>query len=750
MLQSRSNPAVVSFLRSTHRVSALQSFNLLLRCSLSSSKYEEAHSRELRFLNHNDFNYYGGWSSKPTSRASHAVGRCFSASSMNNKDDDKNKHLQKTNLFVSKPEADALPTINQQPPSKETDHFSVTSAYSWLMAGLSKDKSLSSMAIATIFMAGEGLMANQPAILLGRIVDEVGSVIVQDTTPNAASTITSTATSTSTQVNLASEVTNTAVSSLSSYETIWPLFTLIGACIVAKEVCTIGRKYLVEKSATSLQKTAFLQQAQHLLAVRVDALEDQRVGSLVVKLDKSVEGLIKLQKVTFLEGAPNIMAAAVALGYACSEHAMVGTTMIGVVFVGGAITGLQIMSQKGIRIKLNEKKANMGAGVVDLFNNLGYIRASGMRTLEESRLAGMAEKVRSTEFLHHKWMMSFDGTRDVVEQAGFVMVVGGAVHLALAGEITSGAILTLAMLYSKATTPLQKMHKVIDQGHEAVIKVGIMGPLRALPSDPGLAGSLLPQRDFAHPLVADNLSVHRGGKPVLKSLSLKLNQGEIVGVAGTSGSGKSTLLKCALGLIPDYQGSINLLGCEAREADKIALSQALLYAQQEPFVLTGTIRDNLLATTTNIDNDKAYSDNDLLVALERASLAPSDFTNWSTLGLDTPIHEGGRNLSGGQKQRLALARIFLLIDQAQVVILDEATSALDNLTEASVIDELEKGAKYGGATVIMVAHRLSTLKRADRVMVMDDGKIVQNGTYEELKRTDGIFRELLEARAKSG
>ena len=187
----------------------------------------------------------------------------------------------------------------------------------------------------------------------------------------------------------------------------------------------------------------------------------------------------------------------------------------------------------------------MGAGVVDLLNNLGYIRASGMRPLEERRLDNMAEGVRSTEFLHHKYMMAFSGARDMVEQAGFVLVVGG-------------------MLYSKATQPLQKMHKVLDEGHESVIKVGIMGPLRALQTDPGLNGTVLTQQGFPQPLVAKDLTLHRRGRPVLKNLSISLNRGEIIGVAGTSGSGKSTLLKVALGLIPDYTGSLALLGAEAR------------------------------------------------------------------------------------------------------------------------------------------------------------------------------------------
>jgi len=328
--------------------------------------------------------------------------------------------------------------------------------------------------------------------------------------------------------------------------------------------------------------------------------------------------------------------------------------------------------------------------------------------------------------------------------------------LALSGEVTGGgSILTFAMLYSKATQPLQAMHKVLDQGHEAVIQIGIMGPLRALPQDPGLQGRKLPEEDASTPIVARGLTLARKGvntnlPPVLQDLCLTLNKGEIVGIAGSSGSGKSTLLKCALGLIPDYQGSLTLLGAEARDIDKVSLSQALVYAQQEPFVLTGTIRDNLLATNNNTSQPTQDEEDELLLALQRASLQPTDFADWETHGLLTPIHEAGRNLSGGQRQRLALARVFYLLStapQTQMVILDEATSALDNTTEARVIDELQCLAREKEVSVVMVAHRLSTLRRADRVLMMESGGIAQDGSFEDLELNDGPFRDLLEAKS---
>ena len=158
----------------------------------------------------------------------------------------------------------------------------------------------------------------------------------------------------------------------------------------------------MERQSTSLEKGVFLEQSKHLLAVRVDALQDRRVGDLAVRLDKSVAGLIQLMKVTFLEGAPNLATALVALSLAYNSHWSVGMATVGAVSTGGMVTAAKVRSQKGIRISLNEQKSAMGGSIAKMLGNLAYIRASGMRQAEEKRLEDSAEALRKTEFDHHK------------------------------------------------------------------------------------------------------------------------------------------------------------------------------------------------------------------------------------------------------------------------------------------------------------------------------------------------------------
>lgn len=274
------------------------------------------------------------------------------------------------------------------------------------------------------------------------------------------------------------------------------------------------------------------------------------------------------------------------------------------------------------------------------------------------------------------------------------------------------------------------MHKLIDGSHEAIVMIAALDTVRQMELDPGLKGKLVPNRNSDYPISIKGLTVAYGKNTILNNLDLQIVPGEVVGIAGATGAGKSTLIKTVLGILPDYDGKVEVLGNEVFGTDKLLLSKGIVYAQQEPFIQTGTLRENL-TLTVNADDES------LEAALRKACLYGNDHL-WIN-GLDTQIHEGGRNLSGGEKQRLSLARVFL--SDSPIIVLDEATSSLDNKTEAQVMENFQKFVT--DQTVLMIAHRLSTLKWANRVVVMDAGSIVQSDTFQKLSEEKGLFKDLI-------
>ena len=214
-------------------------------------------------------------------------------------------------------------------------------------------------------------------------------------------------------------------------------------------------------------------------------------------------------------------------------------------------------------------------------------------------------------------------------------------------------------------------------------------------------------------------------------MSLNIRYGETIGVAGRSGSGKSTWIKVLLRLAHPCQGHVYLGGAPLECCTREDVSRILGYVGQNPFVFSGTIAENIA-----YGNEKATRE-DVRRAAELAYI--HDEIMMMPGGYDAEVTERGQNLSGGQRQRLAIARI--LLRQPPILILDEATSALDNISERHVQRAL--GLTSADRTTILVAHRLTTLKDADRIMVFDEGRIVEVGTYDELVQRGGVFTELV-------
>ncbi len=226
-------------------------------------------------------------------------------------------------------------------------------------------------------------------------------------------------------------------------------------------------------------------------------------------------------------------------------------------------------------------------------------------------------------------------------------------------------------------------------------------------------------------------------KKVLRNLSLTIGKGEKVAFVGESGSGKSTLAKALVGLLKYEEGDILFDGEPLRNFSLESLYEKLSYLSQDTPVFDGTIRENLVF-------DNIVPDEDLRAALERVQLLP--LLSSLEKGLDARIGEKGACLSGGEKQRLALAR--LLLDHSEIIILDEATSALDNVTESIVMKNVLEQAK--DATVVSIAHRLSSIREFDHIFVFKEGRIVESGSFEELLAENGYFAELYRKEKERG
>jgi ATP-binding cassette subfamily B multidrug efflux pump len=220
-------------------------------------------------------------------------------------------------------------------------------------------------------------------------------------------------------------------------------------------------------------------------------------------------------------------------------------------------------------------------------------------------------------------------------------------------------------------------------------------------------------------------------KPVLQDVSLFARPGETTAIIGSTGSGKTTLLNLIPRLMDATKGSVRVDGVDVRQLDPAVLSSVVSMVPQKPYLFAGTVASNL-----RYGNPDA-TDEELWHALEVAQ--GKDFVERMEQGLDSPIAQGGTNVSGGQRQRIAIAR--MLVHRPEIYLFDDSFSALDYATDAALRRALADETR--DATVVIVAQRVSTIRGADRIIVLDDGRVVGTGTHHELMDTNETYREIV-------
>lgn len=226
-----------------------------------------------------------------------------------------------------------------------------------------------------------------------------------------------------------------------------------------------------------------------------------------------------------------------------------------------------------------------------------------------------------------------------------------------------------------------------------------------------------------------------GAAAAVKNASFSVNKGEVIGVIGGTGSGKSSLVSLLPHFYDATEGGVYLDGKNVAAYDEATLRKKIAVVPQKSVLFKGTIRSNL-----SWGNADAANDDTLALSAVKAAQAEDVVT--AKGGLDAEVEQGGGNLSGGQKQRLCIARA--LLKDAEVLILDDCSSALDYATERSLMNAIRERQKQSEQTVFIVSQRASALSFADKILVMDDGEIVDVGTHEELLKTSEIYRDIYE------
>jgi len=373
----------------------------------------------------------------------------------------------------------------------------------------------------------------------------------------------------------------------------------------------------------------------------------------------------------------------------------------------------------------DESEGVLSSIVQENLTGVRVVRAFGRERDELKKFRDHNEKHTSLWLKMGSMMTSFWTFGDTVSFVQLFMVIIVGVNMCVGGEITLGTYLAFINYTKQMNWPVRGLGRVIT--NMSKVGVSIDRLLYIIEAEEEKAPENAKTADMHGDICFDHVSFAYEEKPVLRDVSFTIPGGSTLGILGETGSGKSTIALLMARLYDPQEGSISIGGVDLREMDQTTLRRNVGVVLQEPFLFSRTLKENVMIAA----QDASMQEVDAAVKDACLYTSVQEFKE----GYDTIVGERGVTLSGGQKQRTAIART--LLSGAPVMVFDDSLSAVDAKTDAAIRERLRGAA--GDSTLVLIAHRVSTLERADQIIVLRDGEIIERGTHEELIALGGVY-----------
>ncbi|WP_435823195.1 ABC transporter ATP-binding protein [Catellatospora citrea] len=490
----------------------------------------------------------------------------------------------------------------------------------------------------------------------------------------------------------------------------------------------------------------------HVQRMPVAFFTRTRTGALVSRLNNDVIGAQRAFSDTLSGVVANLVMLVLTLVVMIQLSWQI--TLLALVLLPVFVLPARRMGNKLAKLEREaaEHNATMSTNMTERFSAPGatLVKLFGQPERESAEFAARARRVRDIGVRTAMVQWVFVTALMLVSSLALALVYGLGGVFALRGTLDEGTVVTLALLLARLYAPLTSLASARVEvmsalvSFERVFEILDLKPLITEPEQPrripdGPVSVQFDGVDFGYPS-ADKVSLasleevavldSRGGAQVLHDVSFTAEPGQLVALVGSSGAGKSTIAQLLPRLYDTDSGTVRLAGVDVRDLDAKTIRQTLGMVTQDGHLFHESVRANLLLARPEATDEELWD------ALRRARLA--DLVQELPDGLDTVVGERGYRLSGGERQRLTIARVLLA--RPRVVVLDEATAHLDSTSEAAVQEAL--GEALAGRTSVVIAHRLSTVRQADQILVIEAGRVVERGTHPDLLARDGRYAEL--------
>lgn len=506
------------------------------------------------------------------------------------------------------------------------------------------------------------------------------------------------------------------------------LLLSMGTALVSR-IAKNFQDYFVNTVTQRLGAKMYTDGLAHSLQLPYQVFEDQRSGETLEKLQRvrqDTQNLItSFVNILFFSAIGFIFV----IIYAFFVSWVIALVYLAMVPILSVATMLLSKKIKTVQIKIVAQSTALAGSTTESLRNIELVKSMGLSRAEIGRLNTTTEAILKLELEKVRYVRTLSFVQGTLVNFLRTIILFIMMYLVFSRSITLGEFFSLWIYSFFLFNPLQQLGDVVNFYREAQASLDNFRKLLATPKEPVPVNpkTLGPLRSIAF----ENVTfMHQtASRKALEGVSFEANAGDTIAFVGPSGSGKTTLVKLLVGLYRPQRGEVSYNGINLNQADLESLRSQIGLVTQDTQVFAGSVRENLKFVNPNATDEELHS------VLKRS--AADSLMQRAVQGLDTIIGEGGVKVSGGEKQRLSIARA--LLRSPKLLVFDEATSSLDSLTEQQITETIRQVSKNQEQISVLIAHRLSTIMHADKIFVLEKGRVAETGKHAELLEQKGLY-----------
>ena len=519
------------------------------------------------------------------------------------------------------------------------------------------------------------------------------------------------------------------------------ILTIISIVLLGKEVLsaliTFAQNYFGERMRIFVSRDLSQSVIEKVLTFRMAYFnsDENATGKLQARIDQGVSSLSRTVQNFFIDLLPLFTSALLALILMFAANVYVGLVALGIVPIYFWITYRQAKRLKGWRREMRSHLETKSQGIKNIIDSINVIKSFNREQIEASKQLDIQNRVTENQMKTRRVAFYYNGVKSFVKQVGTVLVIILTAYLVLIEYpgMTIGKIMYHVMLFSNVIAPITQLQRIFDDVNDALIYAeGFFGILNS-------EQEVEPSGDYRPATIAGKFELRHvdftypNGNQALWDINMTIEPGRITALVGLSGAGKSTIVNLLDKFYVPQTGEILLDGVDLRKYDTQYLRDHIGLVLQKNHIFDGTIEENILYGKPTATHEEVVEAARKACILDQINALPKGFENKAS------------DLSGGQQQRIAIARMFL--KNPPVIFLDEPTASLDAVATEQIkasIDEIKKN-----RTVIMISHSISQIIDSDMIYALKQGRVEQSGNPDEVYRQGGIYKEIVDASARS-